>query len=127
MVFEDRCHVGLFLYASLGTFLFFYALPFIYVGFSPYYDMPLAYNPTVLCDPEQNRQEYPKPTRVALWFAEQRCMRLLISVFIVASLTALHLIRIGTIWKRRLCHYVLWLNMAVFLVSYIGLVFYLVL
>jgi len=65
MIFEDRLHVGLFLNACLGTFLFFYALPFIYVGFSPYYNDPLVCNPTVLCSTERNLQEYPNPTKAS--------------------------------------------------------------
>lgn len=126
MIFEDRLHIGIFLNACLGTFLFFYALPFIYVGFSPYYDDPLACNPNVLNNSELNLLEYPNPTKAALWFAEQRKTRLVMSIFIVVSLTVLHLFKIKIIWKRRFCHYVLWLNIVVFLLNYIGLVFYLV-
>jgi hypothetical protein len=125
-MFEDKFHIGLFFYACLGAFFIIYALPFIYIGFSPYHNDPLAYNPTVLSSSLRSSQEYPNPTKVALWFAELRKTRLTLTIFCVVSLIALHLSKIKNVWKRFYCHFILWLNMAVFLVNYIGLVFYLV-
>lgn len=125
-MFEDKFHAGLFFYACLGAFFIIYALPFIYIGFSPYHNDPLAYNPTVLCNSERSSQEYPNPTKVALWFAEQRKMRLVLTIFFIVSLITLHLIKIKNVWKKYYCHSILWLNMAIFLLNYFGLVFYLV-
>lgn len=125
-MFEDKFHIGLFFYASLGAFFIIYALPFIYIGFSPYHNDQLAHNPTVLSSSLRSSQEFPNPTKVALWFAELRKTRLALTIFCVVSLIALHLSKIKNVWKKFYCHFILWLNMAVFLVNYIGLVFYLV-
>lgn len=125
-MFDDKLHVSLFVYAILGAFFLIYALPFIYTGFSPYHEDPLANNPTVLSNTMQSLQEYPNPTRFALWFAEQRTMRLVATLFLIVSLVVVHLIKVNIGWKKYYCHFVLWLNMAVFLINYVGLVFFLV-
>ncbi len=126
MMFEDKFHVGLFVYAFVSIVLFVYALPFIYVGYSPYHDIPLAVNPTVLSNSDLPREEYPQPTKIALWFAEQRSARLFVTIILVVSLFVSHVLKINSISKKLVCHLVMWIGMVAFILNYLGLLVYLV-
>lgn len=126
MIFENKFHVALFVYACLTILLFVHQLPLIYTGYSPHHDDPMLRNPTVLDDPQITYEQYAPPTRLALWFAGQRNMRMALTVALLLFMIIVHLSRIQMIWKRVICLSVMWLGLVVFIINYLGLLFFLI-
>ena len=112
---------NLLLYACLSSFLFIYALPFIYIGLSP--KEPEGYlqvaNCTVLELLDGNRPS--PPTKMAVWFAEYRITRLLLTIFLIILMVIAEFVIRKPNLRENIYSAIIWIALGAFFLNFLGL------
>ena len=112
--------MNMIIYACVTSFIFIYAFPFIFIGYHGHnVDIKTA-QLTVL--ELQHGPEYPLLTNVAIWFAKQKIARLILTILIVGFLLGSELWIPNAIWKQSVYLIIMWINLAIFSASFLGLI-----
>ena len=111
---------GLIVYTSITVFLFIYVLPFIFIGYHGQTDGLKSAQLTVL--DVQSGTEYPMLTHAAVWFAKYSAVRLWLSVLFVLLMLGVEFVMKERAWKQDVYYIVMWISLAAFILSLLGLI-----
>ena len=112
------------IYTCLFVILSVYLLPFMYIGIGPPHEEGTlgAVNLTVL-KLWGDQTGYPGPTRLALFLAQQRTARALLTIGLIVVAVLTELLAKTMIWRDVVYLSVMWIGLVFFFLSVLGLVF----